>query len=193
MPKVRAGHFDRIMKTFSITPSPNVSDTMVEPYSVVISFHLLAENTDECMLLDNEALYDICFRTLKLTTPIFGGTVDEKYQRIYDISSKTGSDIFHYTSNPYMGCSSESQKGFCPLVNSACSAINVATTCGTFGATKQLSPSSWGQVSCCSRILSNADLWPKPQATSFERDTWTLAVSPWKDPGQGTSSTRTRT
>ncbi|KAJ6742245.1 TUBULIN BETA-2 CHAIN [Salix viminalis] len=26
----------------------------------------------ECMVLDNEALYDICFRTLKLTTPSFG-------------------------------------------------------------------------------------------------------------------------
>merc|ERR1712124_116601 len=30
------------------------------------------ENADECMLLDNEALYDICFRTLKLTTPTYG-------------------------------------------------------------------------------------------------------------------------
>ncbi|VAH19210.1 unnamed protein product [Triticum turgidum subsp. durum] len=30
------------------------------------------ENADECMVLDNEALYDICFRTLKLTTPSFG-------------------------------------------------------------------------------------------------------------------------
>merc|ERR1711977_559253 len=29
-------------------------------------------NADECMLLDNEALYDICFRTLKLTTPTYG-------------------------------------------------------------------------------------------------------------------------
>merc|ERR1711881_721360 len=27
---------------------------------------------DECMCLDNEALYDICFRTLKLTTPTYG-------------------------------------------------------------------------------------------------------------------------
>ncbi|CAM8939233.1 unnamed protein product [Rhodiola kirilowii] len=25
-----------------------------------------------CMVLDNEALYDICFRTLKLSTPSFG-------------------------------------------------------------------------------------------------------------------------
>ncbi|KAI4315414.1 hypothetical protein L6164_028227 [Bauhinia variegata] len=28
------------------------------------------ENADDCMVLDNEALYDICFRTLKLTNPI---------------------------------------------------------------------------------------------------------------------------
>ena len=32
----------------------------------------LVENADECFLLDNEALYDICFRTLKLTTPTYG-------------------------------------------------------------------------------------------------------------------------
>merc|ERR1711998_534319 len=29
-------------------------------------------NSDESLLLDNEALYDICFRTLKLTTPTYG-------------------------------------------------------------------------------------------------------------------------
>ncbi|KAL1542909.1 Tubulin beta-1 chain [Salvia divinorum] len=34
--------------------------------------HQLVENADECMVLDNEALYDICFRTLKLSTPSFG-------------------------------------------------------------------------------------------------------------------------
>jgi len=48
------------------------SDTVVEPYNAVLSFHQLVENADECMLLDNEALYDICFRTLKLTTPTYG-------------------------------------------------------------------------------------------------------------------------
>jgi len=49
-----------------------VSDTVVEPYNAVLSFHQLVENADECFLLDNEALYDICFRTLKLTTPTYG-------------------------------------------------------------------------------------------------------------------------
>jgi len=32
----------------------------------------LVENSDETMIIDNEALYDICFRTLKLTTPTYG-------------------------------------------------------------------------------------------------------------------------
>ena len=44
----------------------------MEPYNATLSVHQLVENADECMVLDNEALYDICFRTLKLTTPTFG-------------------------------------------------------------------------------------------------------------------------
>uniref|UniRef100_A0A8C3MSI8 Tubulin beta chain n=1 Tax=Geospiza parvula TaxID=87175 RepID=A0A8C3MSI8_GEOPR len=32
----------------------------------------LVENTDETYCIDNEALYDICFRTLKLATPTYG-------------------------------------------------------------------------------------------------------------------------
>ncbi|WZZ27252.1 hypothetical protein YC2023_010653 [Brassica napus] len=47
----------------------HISDTVVEPYNATLSVHQLVENADECMVLDNEALYDICFRTLKLTTP----------------------------------------------------------------------------------------------------------------------------
>merc|ERR1712164_177549 len=70
--KIREEYPDRIMMTFSVFPSPKVSDTVVEPYNAVLSFHQLVENADECMLLDNEALYDICFRTLKLTTPTYG-------------------------------------------------------------------------------------------------------------------------
>ncbi|XP_040588790.1 tubulin beta-1 chain isoform X3 [Mesocricetus auratus] len=32
----------------------------------------LMENADACFCIDNEALYDICFRTLRLTTPTYG-------------------------------------------------------------------------------------------------------------------------
>ncbi|CAI9301929.1 unnamed protein product [Lactuca saligna] len=70
--KIREEYPDRMMLTFSVFPSPKVSDTVVEPYNATLSVHQLVENADECMVLDNEALYDICFRTLKLTTPSFG-------------------------------------------------------------------------------------------------------------------------
>merc|ERR1711881_60863 len=56
----------------SVVPSPKVSDTVVEPYNCTLSVHQLVENSDESVLIDNEALYDICFRTLKLTTPTYG-------------------------------------------------------------------------------------------------------------------------
>ena len=67
--KIREEYPDRMMLTFSVFPSPKVSDTVVEPYNATLSVHQLVENADECMVLDNEALYDICFRTLKLSTP----------------------------------------------------------------------------------------------------------------------------
>ncbi|KAE8691618.1 Tubulin beta-1 chain [Hibiscus syriacus] len=52
--------------------TPKVSDTVVEPYNITLYVHQLVENADECMVLNNEAFYDICFRTLKLTTMSFG-------------------------------------------------------------------------------------------------------------------------
>lgn len=34
--------------------------------------HQLVENSDETFCIDNEALYEICFKTLKLNTPTYG-------------------------------------------------------------------------------------------------------------------------
>ena len=34
--------------------------------------YLLVDSTDEVQVINNEALYDICFRTVKLTTPTYG-------------------------------------------------------------------------------------------------------------------------
>jgi tubulin beta len=70
--KIREEYPDRVMSTYSVIPSPKVSDTVVEPYNCTLSVHQLVENSDQCFSLDNEALYDICFRTLKLTTPTYG-------------------------------------------------------------------------------------------------------------------------
>ncbi|KAK6636871.1 hypothetical protein RUM43_010535 [Polyplax serrata] len=70
--KIREEYPDRIMNSFSVVPSPKVSDTVVEPYNATLSVHQLVENTDETFCIDNEALYDICFRTLKLSSPTYG-------------------------------------------------------------------------------------------------------------------------
>lgn len=45
------------MNTYSVVPSPKVSDTVVEPYNATLSVHQLVENTDETYCIDNEALY----------------------------------------------------------------------------------------------------------------------------------------
>ena len=70
--KIREEYPDRIMTTFSVVPSPKVSDTVVEPYNATLSVHQLVENTDQTFCIDNEALYNICLKTLKLVTPTYG-------------------------------------------------------------------------------------------------------------------------
>ncbi|PAA47064.1 hypothetical protein BOX15_Mlig021256g3 [Macrostomum lignano] len=69
--KIREEYPDRIIMSFSVVPSPKVSDTVVEPYNCMLSLHQLVENTDETFCIDNEALYYICFHTLKLSSPSY--------------------------------------------------------------------------------------------------------------------------
>ena len=70
--KIKDEYPDRIMSTYSVLPSAKVSDTVVEPYNAVLSVNQLTDCSDQTFILDNEALYDICFRTLKLKTPTYG-------------------------------------------------------------------------------------------------------------------------
>lgn len=55
--KLREEYPDRISSSWSILPSPKVSDTVVEPYNALLSFHQLVENSDLTFTIDNEALY----------------------------------------------------------------------------------------------------------------------------------------
>jgi tubulin beta len=69
--KLREEYPDRMLQTFSILPSPNVSETVVEPYNALLSIHQLVDNCDLTICIDNEALYDIAVRTLKIKSPNF--------------------------------------------------------------------------------------------------------------------------
>ena len=71
MGKLREEFPDRMMLSYTVYPSPKVSDTIVEPYNATLSTHRLVENADLSMILDNEALYDINKRTLKINSPTY--------------------------------------------------------------------------------------------------------------------------
>ena len=56
---------------FTVYPSPQVSTAVVEPYNSVLSTHSLLEHTDVAIMLDNEAVYDICRRSLDIERPTY--------------------------------------------------------------------------------------------------------------------------
>ncbi|CAG5118364.1 unnamed protein product, partial [Candidula unifasciata] len=70
--KLRDEFADRMFCSFAVLPSPKVSDVVVEPYNAILSLNVLADAANHVYVLDNEALYDICFRTLKLAAPTYG-------------------------------------------------------------------------------------------------------------------------
>jgi len=69
--KIHETYPDRVNSTFSIVPSPLVSDTVVEPYNATLALHQLIENCDSVFCMDNQALYSICNTTLKIKNPSF--------------------------------------------------------------------------------------------------------------------------
>lgn len=69
--KIREEYPDRMMCTYSVLPSPKVSDTVVEPYNCTLSIHQLIENADCVFAIDNEALYNICYNSLKIEQPSY--------------------------------------------------------------------------------------------------------------------------
>merc|ERR1712141_341408 len=67
--KIRDNYPDRITATFSVYPSPKVSDVVVEPYNATLSIHQLLENSDETFVIDNEAWFSISHNVLKQKEP----------------------------------------------------------------------------------------------------------------------------
>jgi len=56
---------------FEIYPSPNISTCIVEPYNGLLSTHWLLDHTDVSLVLDNEAIYDICQKKLDIKKPSY--------------------------------------------------------------------------------------------------------------------------
>merc|ERR1711929_19768 len=57
--------------SFTCWACPQVSTAVVEPYNTVLCVHSLLEHTDVTIMMDNEALYDICRRNLDIERPSY--------------------------------------------------------------------------------------------------------------------------
>jgi len=65
--RLRAAYPRKKIFTFSVVPSPLISDAAVEPYNAVLSLQKIKENADCAILLDNQALFRIAKSRLQRT------------------------------------------------------------------------------------------------------------------------------
>ncbi len=63
--KLRAAYPKKKIFTFSVVPSPLISDSAVEPYNAVLSLQRILQQADAAVILDNEALFRIAKAKLK--------------------------------------------------------------------------------------------------------------------------------
>ncbi len=57
--RLRAAYPKKKIFTFSVAPSPLISDSAVEPYNAVLTLQRIRDNADAAVILDNEALFRI--------------------------------------------------------------------------------------------------------------------------------------
>lgn len=57
--RLRQAYPKKRIFTFSVVPSPLISDSAVEPYNAILTLQRILDNADAAVLLDNEALFRI--------------------------------------------------------------------------------------------------------------------------------------
>ncbi|KAF5276898.1 hypothetical protein FQA39_LY06449 [Lamprigera yunnana] len=56
---------------FAVSPAPQISTAVVEPYNAVLTTHTTLEHSDCAFMVDNEAIYDVCRRNLDIERPTY--------------------------------------------------------------------------------------------------------------------------
>ena len=56
---------------FEVYPSPTISTCVVEPYNSLLTTHWLLDHTEVSVVLDNEAIYEICQKHLDVKRPSY--------------------------------------------------------------------------------------------------------------------------
>ena len=69
-------------------PSPHISTSVVEPYNALLTTHWLLDHTEMSLVLDNEAIYELCQRNLDIERPSYD-TINRMIAKV--VSSLTAS------------------------------------------------------------------------------------------------------
>ncbi|XP_051167445.1 tubulin alpha-8 chain-like [Leptopilina boulardi] len=65
-------NFDKRSKLqIAIYPAPQVSTAIVEPYNSILNTHTTMDVADTTLIVDNEAIYDICHKNLNVDRPTY--------------------------------------------------------------------------------------------------------------------------
>merc|ERR1712141_753418 len=73
---------------FEVYPSPTISTCVVEPYNALLTTHWLLDHTEISVVLDNEAVYEICQKNLDIKRPSYD-TLNRLFAKV--VSSMTAS------------------------------------------------------------------------------------------------------
>lgn len=75
----------KILWSYSILPSPLLSDAVVEPYNAILALDKLIQYADETVVIDNHALYSIVTKNMNVPDP--------SYDHLNNVISQALSDI----------------------------------------------------------------------------------------------------
>ena len=93
---------------FEVYPSPALSNCVIDVYNALLSTHWLLDHTELSLVLDNEAIYNLCRKKMKIEQPDHHA-MNRLTRKV--ISSMTSmlrfpgyyNDIFDYAYNCYRG------------------------------------------------------------------------------------------
>ncbi len=68
-PKLKDNYPTTTTQSFTVYPSPKLSDIVIEPYNAVFSMNYLINECDQTFVIDNEAVFNIAHNVLKQKEP----------------------------------------------------------------------------------------------------------------------------
>ncbi len=87
MERLKEEYPKKILWTFSIFPSPLLSDAVVEPYNAILSLDKLIQYADETVVIDNHALFQIVTKNMGIDEPVYDDLNHVISQGISDITA----------------------------------------------------------------------------------------------------------